>query len=119
LSAVTLKAGGADSKVRHRRDRCARPPGRCCVKSNRSCIVHNMPAKEILAAVRELEAAGWRVQITSGRAHAYARAYCPGDPEGCPPLTIYGTPRVPQHEAAKIVRALGRCEHHGGKGSPA
>jgi hypothetical protein len=37
-----------------------------------------MPAKEILAAIGELEAAGWRVQITSGQAHAYARAYCPG-----------------------------------------
>jgi len=79
-----------------------------------------MPAKEILAAIRELEAAGWRVQITSGRAHAYARAYCPGGPEGCPPLTIYGTPRVPEHEAVKILRALARCAHQGGgKGSPA
>jgi len=78
-----------------------------------------MPAKEILAAIRELEAAGWRVQITSGRAHAYARAYCPGGPEGCAPLMICGTPRVPEHEAAKILWALGRCEHHGGKGGQA
>jgi hypothetical protein len=70
-----------------------------------------MPAKEILAAIRDLEAAGWHVQITGGRAHAYARAYCPGGSECCPPLTIYGTPRVPEHEAAKILRALGRCEH--------
>jgi len=76
-----------------------------------------MPAKEILAAIRELEAVGWRVQITSGRAHAYARAYCPGGAEGCSPLTIYGTPRVPEHEAAKILPALVRCEHQGGKGS--
>jgi hypothetical protein len=75
-----------------------------------------MPAKEILAAIRELEAAGWRVQITSGRAHAYARAYCPGGAGGCPPLTIYGTPRVPEHEAAKITRALARCGHMGGEG---
>jgi len=41
------------------------------------CTIDNMPAKEILEAIRELEAAGWRVQIASGRAHAYARAYCP------------------------------------------
>jgi len=54
-----------------------------------------VPAKEILAAIRELEAAGWRVQITGGRAHAYASAYCPGGPDGCAPLFIYGTPRVP------------------------
>lgn len=28
-------------------------------------------------------------------------------------LTIYGTPRVPENEAAKIRRALARCEHSG------
>ncbi len=72
---------------------------------------NNMPAKEILAAIRELEVAGWRIQITSSRAYAYARAYCPGGPDGCPPLTIYGTPRVPENEATKIRRALARCEH--------
>ena len=70
-----------------------------------------MPAKEILAAIRDLEAAGWYVQIAGGRAHAYARGYCPGGPEGCPPLTIYGTPRVPENEAAKMLRALARCKH--------
>jgi hypothetical protein len=78
-----------------------------------------MPTKEILAAIRELEAAGWRVQIASGRAHAYARAYCPGGPDGCPPLKIYGTPRVPEHEAGKILRALVRCQHAGWEGSRA
>jgi hypothetical protein len=70
-----------------------------------------MPAKEILAAIRGLETAGWRVQVTNGRAHAYARAYCPGGPTGCPPLTINGTPKVPEHEAAKIRRAMHRCQH--------
>ncbi len=72
-----------------------------------------MPPKEILAAIRELEAAGWRGQITGGRAHAYARVYCPGGTDGCPPLPACGTPRVPEHEAAKIRRALQRCEHPG------
>jgi hypothetical protein len=72
-----------------------------------------MPAKEILAAMRELEVAGWRVRIVGGQAHAYARAYCPGGSVGCPPLTIYGTPRVPENEAAKIMKALARCEHPG------
>jgi hypothetical protein len=37
-----------------------------------------MPAKEILEATRELETAGWRIQIAGGQAHAYAKAYCPG-----------------------------------------
>jgi hypothetical protein len=70
-----------------------------------------MPAKEILAAIRELEMAGWRIQVAGGQAHVYAKAYCPGGAHGCPPLMIYGTPRVPEHEAAKIGRALARCEH--------
>jgi hypothetical protein len=70
-----------------------------------------MPAKEIVAALQDLEAAGWRVDLAGGRAHAYARAYCPGGADGCPPVTIYGTPRVPEHEAAKIRRALRRCGH--------
>jgi hypothetical protein len=70
-----------------------------------------MPAKEILDALQGLRAAGWRVQLASSRAHAYAKAYCPGGAAGCPPLTVYGTPKVPEHEAAKIRRALGRCPH--------
>ena len=54
-----------------------------------------MPAKEILAALRELGSTGWRIQLTNGRAHAYARAYCPGGEAGCPPLTVYGTHGCP------------------------
>jgi hypothetical protein len=76
-----------------------------------------MPAKEILAALRDLEACGWRVVIASARAHAYAKAYCPGGDAGCPPMTVYGTPRVPEHEAAKIKRALSRCPHQEEEGS--
>jgi hypothetical protein len=70
-----------------------------------------MPAKEIMAAIRELEAAGWRVVVTGGHAHAYAIAYCPGGERGCRPFTINGTPRVPEHEAARIRRALDKCQH--------
>jgi hypothetical protein len=70
-----------------------------------------VPAKEILDALQELAYAGWRVQFADSRAHADARAYCPGGETGCPPLTIYGTPKVPEHEAAKIRRALRRCPH--------
>lgn len=68
-----------------------------------------MPAKEILAAIWELKAAGWRVELTNGRAHAYARAYCPGGRGCCDPLFINGTPKVPEAEAAKIRRALAQC----------
>lgn len=74
-----------------------------------------MPAKEIAAALKELESAGWRVRLSGGQAHAFARAYCPGGVDGCPPLTIYGSPRVPEHEAVKIRRALRRCPHPSGE----
>lgn len=65
-----------------------------------------MPAKEILAVIRDLEAAGWRINIARGRAHAYAKAYCPGGSAGCQPVMIYGTPRVPEYEADRIRKAL-------------
>jgi hypothetical protein len=70
-----------------------------------------MPAKEIMAAIRELEAAGWRVVVAGGHAHAYARAYCPGGRLGCRPVLIYGTPRVPEREASKITNLLKKCQH--------
>jgi hypothetical protein len=70
-----------------------------------------MPAKEIMAAIRELERAGWCVVVTGGHAHAYARAYCPGGSLCCQPVAIYGTPRVPEREASKILTALKKCQH--------
>jgi hypothetical protein len=70
-----------------------------------------MPAKEIMAAIRDLEAAGWRVVIKRGHAHAYATAYCPGGRFGCDPLHIYGTPRVPEREAKRFELALRKCRH--------
>jgi hypothetical protein len=66
-----------------------------------------MPGKHIRAAISELEAAGWQVTYTNGRAHAYARASCPDGPGCCsPPFTINGTPDVDEHEAAKIHRRM-------------
>jgi len=70
-----------------------------------------MLAKEIIAAIRELEAAGWRVVVGGGHAHAYAKAYCPGGARGCRPVFVIGTPRVPDLEAAKMRGALKNCEH--------
>ena len=34
-----------------------------------------------------------------------------GAEAGCSPLTICGTPRVPEYEAAKIRKAMQRCTH--------
>jgi hypothetical protein len=67
-----------------------------------------MPGKHTRAAIKELTDAGWRVAYTSARAHAYARAACPGGPECCPPFSINGTPDVDEHEAEKIRRQMRR-----------
>jgi hypothetical protein len=83
----------------------------CCIRHNECSILSNMPAKEIMAAIRELERAGWRVATARGHAHAYAKAYCPGGRGGCQPVLIYGTPRVPEHEASRIMKALENCQH--------
>ncbi len=70
-----------------------------------------MPGKHTRAAIKELLDAGWQVSYTSARAHAYARASCPGGPGCCtPPFSINGTPDVDEHEAEKIRRKV--RQHH-------
>lgn len=70
-----------------------------------------MPGKHTRTAIKELEDAGWLVTYTSSRAHAYARASCPGGPGCCsPPFSINGTPAVDEHEAEKIRRRMRRHE---------
>ena len=61
--------------------------------------------------MQQLRAAGWRVHLAGGQSHAYARAYCPGGEAGCPPLIVYGSPKLPENEVAKIRRAINRCTH--------
>ncbi len=71
-----------------------------------------MPGKHTRAAIKELLDAGWQVTYTSARAHAYARASCPGGPGCCtPPFSINGTPDVDEHEA-EMIRRKAR-QHHG------
>ena len=77
-----------------------------------------MPGKHTRAAIRELLDAGWQVTYTSARAHACARASCPGGPGCCtPPFSINGTPDVDEHEAEKMrqhaARAAARKEEEG------
>ncbi|GAA2727778.1 hypothetical protein [Actinocorallia aurantiaca] len=70
-----------------------------------------MPAKEIIAALRAAIMAGWQEpdQPSGGSAHVYRKLRCPGGRGCCPQLNVYGTPRVPEHEAAKIYRAIASC----------
>jgi hypothetical protein len=67
------------------------------------------PNKEIEAAVAEAEANGW--SFRKGRGHCWGRLLCPkNDRDGCQ-LSVWSTPRVPEHHARAILRAVNRCEH--------
>jgi hypothetical protein len=82
---------------------------RLCTKEEYTwIIICYMPAKEILAAIRAAVEAGWRqpADTPGGSAHVYCKLRCPGGRGCCPQLNIYGTPRVAEHEAAKIYRAI-------------
>lgn len=69
------------------------------------------PNKEIEAAVRYLEAQGWRYRAAGGSAHCWGRLFCPHhDRSGCR-ISVWSTPKSPENHSAAIRRAVQRCEH--------
>ena len=67
------------------------------------------PNKEIEAALAYARSHGWNViKSTGGSAHAWGVMRCLGD---CPQVSIYSTPRVPEHHARALRRAVDRCPH--------
>lgn len=73
------------------------------------------PKKEVRKAVKELMAAGWTIEIASGRGHRWGTATCPhqhrddsGRTVGCAQV-IYGTPRSQDNHAGRLRRALREC----------
>ena len=72
------------------------------------------PDKHVREAVAYAIARGWRLVETGPRAHACGRLYCPAEARrGCI-ISVYGTPRVPEHHAQYIgaVSAVVRTAHH-------
>ena len=68
------------------------------------------PNKEIEDALRELEAAGWRVEMAS-RAHRWGVVRCPEHSREGHQHSVYSTPRSPSAHA-RLLRKYGqRCEH--------
>lgn len=69
------------------------------------------PNKHIRDAIKYAEQHGWTFVKAGPRSHLYGRLFCPRrDPEG----HIFGvqsTPRVPEHHASGIRRAVDRCDH--------
>lgn len=67
------------------------------------------PTKEIEAAVAYAEARGWTWR--KGMGHCWGRLLCPHhDRDGCQ-ISVWSTPKVPEHHAKAIKRAVDRCPH--------
>jgi hypothetical protein len=67
------------------------------------------PNKEIEAAVSYAEARGWRWVKAHG--HAWGRLLCPEQSrDGCR-VSVWSTPRVPEHHARAIRRVIEHCPH--------
>lgn len=66
------------------------------------------PNKEIEGAFSYARSCGWTVIKSGGSAHAWGVMRCPG---GCPQVSIYSTPRVPENHARALRRAVDRCPH--------
>ncbi len=67
------------------------------------------PNKEIERALEYAESHGWAVRISDG--HAWGRILCPYHTvEGCQ-ISIWSTPKVPEHHARRIIKIVERCDH--------
>jgi hypothetical protein len=70
------------------------------------------PRKEVEAAIRAAEAAGWTVVIR-GTAHAWGILRCPGGRGACA-MSVNSTPQNGGNHAKAIERYLARCTHKRG-----
>ena len=75
------------------------------------------PKKEVRKALKELRAAGWKIEVAvGGSAHRWGTATCPhqhpGDPGGMSSCVhgIRSTPRNEGDHADRLLRALRKCQ---------
>lgn len=69
------------------------------------------PNKHIEAAVQYAIDQGWRYMPAGSSAHIWGRLLCQyADRDGCR-VSVNSTPRVPEHHAAKIRKAVSHCSH--------
>ncbi len=67
------------------------------------------PKKQVEAALKRAEEAGFRVE--TGRGH-WGRLTCPGGDLGkCPPFSVNGTPANADNETKRVGRFVARCPH--------
>ncbi len=100
-----------------RDERPAREERRALTIGNRLLYCVNVargrhPSKIVEEAVRYAESSGWTYKTAGKSAHAWGFMLCPGP---CPQIAVWSTPRVPEHHARAIRRAVDRCPHSKGE----
>jgi hypothetical protein len=73
--------------------------------------MNDHPNKHIRAAIDYALGRGWRLVKSGPRAHAWGRLFCPAQVRGGCIVSVYGTPRVPEHHAAYLRRVVDACPH--------
>ena len=73
------------------------------------------PKKDIEAALRYIEAHGWRVE--KGGSHAWGKIYCPYNDETCRCgefciACVWSTPKNPLNHARALRRVIDHCAIH-------
>ena len=67
--------------------------------------------KHIEAAVAYAEERGWRYVEPGGSSHIWGRLLCEqADRDGCR-VSVFSTPRVPEHHARKLKKVVDTCSH--------
>ncbi|HET6566441.1 MAG TPA: hypothetical protein VFG50_00645 [Rhodothermales bacterium] len=69
------------------------------------------PNKEIRKAVAYALEEGWRLVEPGRSSHAWGLLLCSGARRGACRVSVWSTPKVPEHHAQDIIKAVDSCEH--------
>ena len=69
------------------------------------------PNKHIREAIGYAEENGWTFVPAGPRSHLYGRLFCPRRDRYGHIFGVQCTPRIPEHHAREIRRAVDRCDH--------
>jgi hypothetical protein len=67
--------------------------------------------KHIREAVDYALGKGWRLEMAGAHAHAWGYLLCPERSRDGHRISVFSTPRCPEHHAESIRRAIDACEH--------
>jgi len=74
-------------------------------------LMYKHPNKHIREAISVALNHGWTLRSAGKSAHAWGRLFCPeNSPNGCI-VSVWSTPKVPEHHARHILQAIKSCPH--------